>query len=472
MKSNNNIIQFHNTHRINFGLIVFALIFVYVIAVIVLSSKESTIVGYQVKTGTLSENRIYTGIALRDEYPVYSESTGYVSLFVRDGERAAYNNLVYAIDETGKLSDLTKKDPGTEETSLSPSELNILKQEVMLFSRDFDESCFFDVKTFEKQISEDMLRLENKLLLTSIDEINSMHITDIVKFFYAANAGIVTYYQDGYEMKTSESLTEADFNKDNYEVNYVYNDDLLEAGSFVYKYTNNENWSICIFVPNEELNRLVEDEYVNVNFLRSQTKSWGRIHIANHFENGAVVELSFTNSMVSYADDRFVEVELLLEEDSGLKVPNSSIANNSFFLIDKNFITYGGNSSNPGVNRQVVSDKGEVTTKFTPVTVYKETDEEYYVSLSGLNIGDILYYVEPENGVTAPDQPLTFTVGKQGTLVGVYNINKGYADFKQIEILYSNDEYSIIKPNTATGLRAYDYIALDSSVVTDKDFVY
>ena len=92
--------------------------------------------------------------------------------------------------------------------------------------------------------------------------------------------------------------------------------------------------------------------------------------------------------------------------------------------------------------------------------------------MSGLSIGDVLYYTPMEGVQTAPDQPLTFTVGKQGTLVGVYNINKGYADFKQIEVLYSNDEYSIVKSNSYTGLRAYDYIALDSSQVTDKDFVY
>nr|MCR5556493.1 hypothetical protein [Butyrivibrio sp.] len=50
-------------------------------------------------------------------------------------------------------------------------------------------------------------------------------------------------------------------------------------------------------------------------------------------------------------------------------------------------------------------------------------------------------------------------------LVGVYNINKGYADFRQIKILYQNDEYSIVKSNTTYGLAVYDYIVLDSSLI-------
>ena len=60
----------------------------------------------------------------------------------------------------------------------------------------------------------------------------------------------------------------------------------------------------------------------------------------------------------------------------------------------------------------------------------------------------------------------------KGELVGVYNINKGYADFRQISILYQNEEYAIIKPNNAYGLSEYDYIALDASELTDDSFVF
>ena len=66
----------------------------------------------------------------------------------------------------------------------------------------------------------------------------------------------------------------------------------------------------------------------------------------------------------------------------------------------------------------------------------------------------------------------TFTVSKAGTLVGVYNINKGYADFKQIQILNQNEEYSIIKSNTNYGLIAYDYIVLDAESVNEDEFIY
>ena len=51
------------------------------------------------------------------------------------------------------------------------------------------------------------------------------------------------------------------------------------------------------------------------------------------------------------------------------------------------------------------------------------------------------------------------------SLTGVFNINKGYADFKEIQILKQNDEYALIKSNTTYGLSTYDYIVLDASSV-------
>ena len=65
-----------------------------------------------------------------------------------------------------------------------------------------------------------------------------------------------------------------------------------------------------------------------------------------------------------------------------------------------------------------------------------------------------------------------YAISKRGSLTGVYNINKGYADFKQINILYQNDEYAIVKSNTQYGLNVYDYIVLDSEAVEDNEFIY
>ena len=79
-----------------------------------------------------------------------------------------------------------------------------------------------------------------------------------------------------------------------------------------------------------------------------------------------------------------------------------------------------------------------------------------------LKTGDVLYKTDSQD---------TYTVSKRATLIGVYNVNKGYADFKQINILYQNDEYSIVRANTTYGLNVYDYIVLDGSAVSDDQII-
>ena len=66
---------------------------------------------------------------------------------------------------------------------------------------------------------------------------------------------------------------------------------------------------------------------------------------------------------------------------------------------------------------------------------------------------------------------VTIEIREKGSLVGVYNKNKGYAEFKQIQILYQNEEYSIIKSNTEFGLIEYDYIVLEAETVNDDELL-
>ena len=54
------------------------------------------------------------------------------------------------------------------------------------------------------------------------------------------------------------------------------------------------------------------------------------------------------------------------------------------------------------------------------------------------------------------------------SLIGVYNINKGYAVFKQINIIYENEEYAIIETKTSYGISLYDHIALDASEIKEN----
>ena len=445
----------------NFGLVIFLVILLYIVIAVVNYFSQKHIESYQVLMGSLSTNNIYKGVALRNELIVRSDKAGYVNYFARESQRVGVGNLVYSLDESNKLASYFANN--TEGTSLTAKDLSELKTDIFRFVNDVDPTPYATVYDFKYSVEGTVLKLSNANILSDIEKINSQGALDLVTFNYSPSSGYVIYSTDGYEDLTLNDMTAELYDYKNYSKTQLISNELVGEGDPVYKLSTSEDWSIVIKTDPEKADELVEEEYVKVKFLKNQDTSWGKVSVYNNADGDTFVMLSFTNSMLSFCTDRFIDIELILQEDNGLKVPNSAIVNKEFFIVPKDYITKGGNSNNPGVLRQIYLEDGSTSTEFIETNIYNETEDEYYLDDMTLRMGDIL--VKTDSGST-------LTLSKKGSLIGVYNINKGYADFKQINILYSNDEYSIIKPNTIYGLCTYDYIVLDASSVNDDELIY
>lgn len=459
---NNKITKYRRPLNLNIGMVIFATIFVYIIICVIGYFQTEHIVGYSVKEGSLTSNTIYKGLALREEKIVTSTDAGYVNYFAREGERAAVGNLIYTIDETGKLSDYIKSNESGENT-LSDADLSELKTEIVSFTSNFDRSDFASVYNFKYNVEGTVLKLANYNILENVDALNGASGTSLINYCYADESGIVVYSTDGYEDMTLQDVTKDSFDQESYEKIHLVNNELIAKGDPVYKLATNEDWSVVIPVDEDLAAQLEEEEYVKVRFLKNQYTAWGKVTINTNADGDSFAALTFTNSMITFCTDRFVDIELILEDESGLKIPNSAIVEKEFFIVPKEYVTQGGNSNSYGVLLETYDENGNATTKFVETNIYDETETEYYLDDSVLRAGNYLL---------KPDSTDKYAVSKTGSLIGVYNINKGYADFKQVSILYQNDEYSIVKSNTSYGLNVYDYIVLDAATVHDNEFIY
>lgn len=462
-ENRNNIKKYRRPLNLNIGMMVFGVILVYVVICVFMYFRTDHIVRYSVQEGSLTSNSIYRGIALRQEEIVTGQDAGYVNYFAREGERTAVGDLIYTVDETGRLADYIKAGANGENT-LSDSDLTALKTDITAFMHGFDRKHFDEVYSFRHNMESMAVKLANYNILENADALNDASSSTIINYRYAGKSGIVLYSTDGYEELTLEDMTAEHFDEETYERRYLANNSLVAAGDPVYKLSTAEDWSIVIQVDKKLADELVEKEkYVEVRFLKNQYTAWGQASSYTNEAGDTFVALTFTNSMITFCTERFIDIELLLEEEKGLKIPNSAIVTKEFFIVPKSFVTRGGANGGDGVLLETYTDEGEATTQFVETEIYEETETEYYLDNAVLRRGN--YIVMPETGEK-------FAIGKTGTLKGVYNINKGYADFKQISILYDNDEYSVVKSNTAYGLNVYDYIVLDAETVNDNEFIY
>ena len=457
------ITKYRRPLNINIGMLIFAAIFIYVVICVFMYFRTDHIVGYSVKEGSLTSNSIFRGIALRTEEVVTGNDAGYVNYFAREGERVALGSLVYTVDESGRLSDyLHTSESG--ENALSDADLEELKTEIIAFTNRFDRTEFSDIYNFKYSVEGTVLKLSNYNILENASALNDASGTTFINYHNAPKSGIVIYSIDGYEDLKLEDMTEEYFDQRNYEKKHLVSNELVANGDPVYKLSTNEDWSIVIQVDDEKLvDDLIEKEYVEVRFLKNQYTSWGKVATYTNEDGDTFVSLTFTNSMITFCTDRFIDIELLLEDEKGLKIPNSAIVEKEFFIVPKEYLTKGGNGGNDGVLLESLDEEGNVTTGFVATTIYDATDTEYYLDDSVLR---------PGNSIIKPESTEKFTIGKTGSLTGVYNINKGYADFKQVNVLYENEEYSIVRSNTVYGLNVYDYIVLDASTVNDNQFIY
>ena len=111
----------------------------------------------------------------------------------------------------------------------------------------------------------------------------------------------------------------------------------------------------------------------------------------------------------------------------------------------------------------VVDKNGAESVKTKTVTVYDKADDgSFLVDCTSFNEGDV---------IRKQNSQKTYTIGETETINGVYNINKGYAIFREITIVDENEEYCIVEAGSTFGLAQYDHIALNADTVNDEDIV-
>ena len=273
--------------------------------------------------------------------------------------------------------------------------------------------------------------------------------------------GIVAFTVDGYEELTKDTVQTENFDNTEYESTVLSDQMKIEAGDPVYRLITSEDWSVIVPLDKETAEQLISDEVSSIKVRIDKDSETMRAALTVTEKDGDYYGcLDFDNSMIRYAEERFLNVELILEDESGLKIPKSSVIEEKFYVIPEDYITTGGNSSSEGV--MIQQKNGSV--EFTSIDIYdRSEDGEVYVSRDELNEGDVL---------VMPESSETYTVGKTKALKGVYNINKGYAVFKKVSILCENDEYYIVREGESYGLYNYDHIVQNGASVSPDEVVF
>ena len=437
--------------HIDIGTVIFFIILIYLLfsIMVYLTSRKTAV--YEVRMGTLSENAAYRGIALRQELVIGSRYTGNINYYNKEGERVRTGGLVYTVDETRDIQDYADTGMSTGKYFTADDQASFREQSIR-FTEDYDPGRFYSVYAFKTAASSQAQKISNHSILAGVSKKKAAGLHSVS----AKDTGVIVYSYDNYVGKTFDSLSLRDFNRSSCKTAQLRNGDAVKKDRPAYRIVTDENWSIAIAVDSKETaERLQNQEYVEVRFLKNGYSTWASVTSRSDEEGNWFVNLSLSNSMEAFCMDRFVDIVVLTNEEKGLKVPVSSITYGDFFLVPKEYVIEGSNGQ-PGVLLRVYTANGSQGTQFIPAVPYSETNKEYYLDNSVLRDGEIL---------EKPNSSDQFTLHRKEKLIGVYYINKGYPDFRQVTVNLQNSEYAIIKPNELYGLQEYDYIVLHADSI-------
>ena len=213
----------------------------------------------------------------------------------------------------------------------------------------------------------------------------------------------------------------------------------------------------------------VFEEYIK--FLKDNTTTWGYITILN-VGGEQYLQLDFNNSMVRFAGERYLDIQFLIDDTSGLKIPSSSITKKDFFIIPEAYVMKGGSDDADGFMVESFDEEGYSTQKFVTPTFYSITDGMVYIDPNQGSFTSNESYMKAGDRIIVPNSNEMFQVGNTAELEGVYCINQGYTQFKKIKVLYSNEEYTIVEEGTPFGLTIYDRIVLNAEAVKEDQVIY
>lgn len=454
-----NIRVFQRRKYINIGIIFFGIIFIYLVITIFRYLTTPRITPYEVRQGAILKDTAYTGIALRDETVVYADASGYINYYAQNNSKVHCGSNIYTLSAQ-KLA--FPSDTPKEEVTLSNEQKKSLSLKMQVFSENFQESLFSETYALKNNMEDTLQNLTSRSRIDLLNETLNSDAAGAMTLYPTSDDGIVVYSVDGMEALNADSVNPAHLSKEYYKKTEFADNVQVDAGAPVYKLVTSENWKLAIQLSEDTAKFLQGKQYVRVRFTKDNQILWADLEL-KPAAGKTLALLGFDNSMIRYVNDRYLDVELILEDQSGLKIPKSAKTTKEFYAVPKSYITQGGNSLSQGVMKKTQDKSGKEITEFLPVNVYYEEEEIVYLDPNVFHDGDVL---------VKPESTELFTVKEKKPLDGVYNINKGYALFKQIQILCESEEYYIIEEGSSYGLSNYDRIALDSNKIKENDIVF
>jgi hypothetical protein len=440
----------------NVGVLIFAIIFIYIVVTIISYGTRTRIPTFEVRQGRILTDHSYVGIAIRQEQIVPMEASGYVYYFHNNLSKIRSGADIIAVSPIP----IPFEEALAQYTNLQiPVVTNDNHPPFIYHTQNFMETVdlqrFTTVQAFRNDLTHSFRGSADQVRTAQIDEIVARTYGN-AQVFPSPTDGILVMRLDGMEGITKDDITADVFLRGEYETTLFADEVRLNTGEPAYKLVTSESWYIVIQGDEEVTALLDEMIWARIRFIRDDVLAWVNPIVFNQGEE-RFIALSLNHSMIRYAEERFINIELILEDQTGLMIPRTAVTEMDFFRVPSHFVV----PRYTAFGIMVVDEMGEE--EFVLTRIYNTTPE-----------GDI--FINPNEipsgtRLACPDTGELMTLNVTEPLQGVFNINHGYAVFRFINILTSNIDYYLVEEGNVFSVSNFDFIALMGDSIVDGEIV-
>ena len=427
--------------------IIIVIIGIYLILNFVKIFNKNNVKIYEVSTGEIVNVDRHKGFIYRDESVITCVDSGYINFFVTKSDKVKRGAFIYTINDNIDTF---------EAFDLNDNDKNLIKQNIKKFNNNISNIDFQNIYTSKDSLN-NLIGDLNKA--KQLENINFESEFDAKEKGYAKYSGLISFFIDDLENSKIEEFNDSLIkNYDN--IGLHQQKKKVVAGDKVYRIVKNPEFNIAFdssydYDANSELNN------VNVKFLYENVTTSGHIDSFTGTDGKKHFRLSIIEHPELFIDKRVVEFEIENKKINGYKIPIKSIVSKNCYIIPKTMMEIDLETNESYFYKVLPNGERQ---KFT-CNISKEDEKYYYISIddtfSKLKYGDVL----------ANRYNDTFSISEVKKLDGVYNMNKGYAIFKNIDVIDRTNEYAIISKKTANSIALYDHIALDASEINEGDLI-
>ena len=95
LAKNKKVVKYKRPFSLNIGIVIFLIIFIYLVYNAYSYFTATHVSPYEVVQGTIAENNIYRGLALREEQVYRSDYSGALNYYVREASRVGYESGLF-----------------------------------------------------------------------------------------------------------------------------------------------------------------------------------------------------------------------------------------------------------------------------------------------------------------------------------------------------------------------------------------